>query len=45
MKVRVSATIEESTKKKLEDFLKKSSFRNVSHAIEEAILNLVNSKK
>ena len=37
MKVRISATVDEKTEKKLEEFLKKSRFRNKSHVIEEAI--------
>ena len=36
-KVRISATIDKSTEKKLEEFLKKSRYRNKSHVIEEAI--------
>ena len=37
MKVRISATVDEKTEKRLEEFLKKSRFRNKSHIIEEAI--------
>ena len=37
MKVRISATVDEKTEKKLEEFWKKSRFRNKSHVIEEAI--------
>jgi len=37
MKVRISATVDEKTEKKLEEFLKKSRFRNKSHIIEEAV--------
>ena len=46
-KVRVSATIEESTDEKLDKFLKNSKFRNKSHLIEEAILKYIdeNAKK
>jgi len=36
-KVRISATVDRSTEKKLDEFLKKSRFRNKSHIIEEAI--------
>ena len=34
---RISATIDEKTEKKLDEFLKKSRYRNKSHIIEEAI--------
>ena len=37
MKVRISATIESNTEKKINEFLKKSKFRNKSHIIETAI--------
>jgi metal-responsive CopG/Arc/MetJ family transcriptional regulator len=37
MKVRISATIEEKTDKKIEEFLKHSKHRNKSHFIEDAI--------
>ncbi len=37
MKVRISFTIEEKTAKKINEFLKKSKFRNKSHIIETAI--------
>jgi metal-responsive CopG/Arc/MetJ family transcriptional regulator len=37
MKVRISATIDEKTDKKIDDFLEKSRYRNKSHLIEEAI--------
>ena len=37
MKVRISATVDEKTEKRLEEFLKKSRFRNKSNVIEEAI--------
>ncbi|MDO8459510.1 MAG: ribbon-helix-helix protein, CopG family [Nanoarchaeota archaeon] len=40
MKKRVSATIDPETKKILDVLLKKRSYRNKSHAIEEAILLL-----
>ena len=47
MKVRVSATIDKETDKLLDEFLKKSKFRNKSHLIEEAITNFIqnDSKK
>jgi metal-responsive CopG/Arc/MetJ family transcriptional regulator len=37
MKVRVSATIDDKLEKQLDEFLKKSRYRNKSHVIEEAI--------
>ncbi|MFA6023279.1 MAG: ribbon-helix-helix domain-containing protein [Candidatus Pacearchaeota archaeon] len=37
MKVRISATIDEKTEKRIEDFLKNSKHRNKSHFIEDAI--------
>ena len=37
MKIRISATIDKKTEKILADLLKKGSFRNKSHIIEEAI--------
>ena len=37
MKTRISATIDEETKKIIEDILKKNNYRNKSHVIEEAI--------
>ena len=47
MKKRVSATIEEETKKIIEEFLKDNRFRNKSHVIETAIqlLKEKNGKK
>ena len=41
MKVRISATIEETTDKLLEKELKKGKHRNKSHIIEDAILKFV----
>ena len=37
MKTRISATVDEETKKAIEYILKKGSFRNKSHIIESAI--------
>ena len=37
MKVRISATIDENSNKKLDEFLKKSKYRNKSHVIEMAL--------
>ena len=37
MKKRVSATIDKSSVKIIEEFLKKGRYRNKSHVIEEAI--------
>ena len=46
MKVRISATIEESTDKKIDRFLKDSRrFRNKSHFIEEAVENYLDEVK
>lgn len=45
MKVRISATVEKSTEKKLDEFLKKSRYRNKSHVIEEAIERLIKEEK
>jgi len=45
MKVRISATVDEKTEKKINDFLKKSKFRNKSHLIEEAIENFITNNK
>ncbi len=44
MKERVSATIDEGTKTKLENILKKRKYRNISHIIEESI-NLIFEKE
>ncbi len=43
-KVRVSATIDKETEKKLDEFLENSKFRNKSHVIEEAILEFINKE-
>jgi len=40
MKKRISATIDKETEKIINLILKKSSFRNKSHVIEEAIKEL-----
>jgi len=45
MKKRVSATIDEETEKIINDILKKGSYRNKSHIIEEAIKLLKDKKK
>lgn len=37
MKIRISATIDEETERKLDKILKNSKYRNKSHIIEEAI--------
>lgn len=37
MKERVSATVDKTTSKFIEDILKKGKYRNKSHIIEEAI--------
>ena len=37
MKVRISATIDEKTEKKIDAIMKKGIYRNKSHVIEEAI--------
>mgnify|MGYP001563752269 CR=1 FL=1 len=42
MKKRVSATIDPSTWKMLDEVMKKSNYRNYSHAIEDAIKLLWN---
>jgi metal-responsive CopG/Arc/MetJ family transcriptional regulator len=44
MKVRVSATIDEKTNKKLDEFLKNSRYRNKSHIVEEAINGFINKE-
>lgn len=45
-KVRISATIEESTLKKLKKFLRENRiYRNNSHAIEDAIEKFVGGEK
>ena len=41
MKERVSATIDKTTSKTIEDILKKGKYRNKSHIIEEAIKSLM----
>jgi len=41
VKVRISATIDEKTNKKLDGFLKNSRYRNKSHIIEEAVNNFI----
>lgn len=40
MKERISATVDEETKKIIELILKKGKYRNKSHVIEKAIENL-----
>lgn len=45
MKKRVSATIDESTEKIIEELLKKGKYRNKSHVIEDAIKLLREKKK
>ena len=40
MKKRVSATIDPSTKKLIEELLKGNRYRNISHIIEDAIIEL-----
>ena len=37
MKERISATVDKETVRLIKEFLKKGSFRNKSHVIEEAI--------
>ena len=44
MKERISATIDEETKIRLENLLKKKKYRNLSHIIEDAI-NLICEKE
>ncbi|MFQ5531297.1 MAG: ribbon-helix-helix protein, CopG family [Candidatus Nanoarchaeia archaeon] len=44
-KVRISATIDKETEKIINEILKKSSYRNKSHVIEEAIKLLKKGKK
>jgi len=44
-KVRISATVDPETEKKLERFLNNSIFRNKSHVIEEAIEEFIKSNK
>jgi Arc/MetJ-type ribon-helix-helix transcriptional regulator len=44
MKERVSATIDESTSKIIDEMLKKGNYRNKSHVIEDAI-KLLKEKK
>jgi Arc/MetJ-type ribon-helix-helix transcriptional regulator len=44
MKVRISATIEESTDKLLDKEMKQGKYRNKSHIIEEAIKKLLEGK-
>ena len=41
MKIRISATIDEETEKKLDSLLKNRKYRNKSHIIEEAINQFV----
>jgi len=45
MKVRVSATIDENTGKKLDEVMKKGRYRNRSHIIEEAITKFLDTEK
>lgn len=45
MKQRISATVDETTIKAIEDILKKGKFRNKSHVIEEAIKLLKENEK
>lgn len=45
MKKRVSATIDEKTEKIIKEILKKGTFRNKSHVIEEAIKLLKEKRK
>ena len=40
MKGRISATVEKSTEKLIDDVLKKGKYRNKSHVIEEALKKL-----
>jgi metal-responsive CopG/Arc/MetJ family transcriptional regulator len=44
MKIRISATVDPKTNKKIEEFLKKSNYRNKSHLIEEAVTKFVEEK-
>jgi len=37
MKIRISTTIEPSTKKLLDNILKKGRYRNISHIVEDAV--------
>ena len=44
MKIRISATIDESTEKDLDSLMKKGDYRNKSHVIEKAIKVLKESE-
>lgn len=45
MKKRVSATIDQKTKKLLDELSKKENYRNISHVIEDSIIQLYKKKK
>ncbi|HRZ85678.1 MAG TPA: ribbon-helix-helix domain-containing protein [Candidatus Paceibacterota bacterium] len=45
MKVRVSATIDQDTERKLDEVMKKGRYRNKSHIIEEAITKFIEMDK
>ena len=45
MKVRISATIDPSMDKKINEFLKNSKYRNKSHLIEESIDKFIEENK
>lgn len=45
MKTRVSATIEETTKKEISSLIKTGKYRNKSHVIEDAIKKLSEALK
>jgi len=45
MKTRISATVDKETEKKLNEFLKKSRYRNKSHVIEEALEKFIEEEE
>ncbi len=44
MKKRISATVDSKTEKKIEEFLKKSNYRNKSHLIEDALIKFMENE-
>lgn len=44
-KVRISATINKETEKRINEFLENSKFRNKSHLIEEALIEFLDKEE
>lgn len=45
MKERISATIDEKTRKELDSIMKKNKYRNMSHLVEEAIKLIIEKER